>query len=121
MLITPNTVITNIDDKPIELRDGDSTAVITLGRAIAEALLTDYPGERPTAAESVDRLELAERLRGDLPVNISNAEAETIKSLVAKRWPVLITGKVVRLINRAPSARPSAINGSGESPYADAP
>lgn len=111
MFIDATALVTNLNDEPVMIhrgkKDEDGNPVpesMTVGFVIVEALLID--DERLSATEKLDRFSLAQtfnRPPGGLPIKVDSKDAAKIKDLVAKRWPTLVAGRVIRMIETSPA------------------
>lgn len=97
-----NTRLTQIDGKPFTEADGvtPEKEPTTLRRIVVNSLLANYPDESNLSGEiKLARFDLAKKVqesKGDL--ELTAAEASTIKTLMLKGLPIVVVGQAVPLI-----------------------
>ncbi|HVT37348.1 MAG TPA: hypothetical protein VHE37_17310 [Nevskiaceae bacterium] len=101
MKINADAVVTNLDGEP--LHEGKTAKgeprQLTVGRAIVNALLADYPNEQATGDEKLRRYTLAKKFHAGGEVDVKAESAALIKQLVPRAWAPMVVGPVFEAID----------------------
>jgi len=99
MEIRTNKVLESIHGEPIpHPTKADEKA--TVGWAIVESLVTDFPDEKLTEADKITRWMLAQRFVGNDRVDVEpGEEVALIKKCVSRKWSITVVNRVFEAIN----------------------
>lgn len=103
MLIDVNHKVLNMSEEEIPW----GKSFLTVGKAIADALGNEYPGENLSYEEKMSRMALAKRFFSAENIHVTPGEWDTIKKYTAKRWAPFVINHINDSLMSVDTERPS--------------
>jgi hypothetical protein len=98
MLLKTKHPLTDLEEKPLQIRDGDVVREMTIGTICVQCLLGGKQDEL-TGADKLERYELAKKLHDNDTVDLSAEQVVWLKEEIAKNFVSLISGQAWTILD----------------------